>query len=67
MKPLNTVLAFKLKFQLEHSMNYRKLLLLSLPAMIAIGLEPVAGLIDTIFLGQKSALWVTGLGATNSV
>lgn len=48
-------------------MSYRNLLILSLPAMFAIGLEPVAELIDTIFLGQKNTLWVSGLGATNSV
>ena len=46
--------------------SYRKLFLTSIPAIAALGLEPIAEMIDTALLGQFNSLWVAAAAATNT-
>ena len=46
--------------------SYRALILMTLPAIFAVVLEPMAEMIDTAVLGHMSVAWVGGLAATNS-
>lgn len=50
----------------QEQLSYRSLILLTLPAMLAVMLEPMAEMIDTAVLGHESTLWVAGLAATNA-
>ncbi len=47
-------------------LSYRTLLYFALPAIAAVGLEPVAEMIDTAILGQVQSKWVAALAATNA-
>ncbi len=46
--------------------TYRALILMTIPAIFAVVLEPMAEMIDTAVLGHVSSAWVGGLAATNS-
>lgn len=51
---------------MHDQVSYRSLILVTLPAMFAVVLEPMAEMIDTAVLGHESTLWVAALAATNA-
>jgi len=48
-------------------MTYKEIFLFSLPAILASMLEPIAGLVDTAFVGQISTTWLAALGASVAI
>ena len=50
----------------EKNISYRKILWVTLPAIFAVTLEPMAELIDTAILGHVDTTWVASLAATNA-
>ncbi|NRA44696.1 MAG: MATE family efflux transporter [Oligoflexales bacterium] len=50
----------------SHQISYRNLFLTSIPAVAAVGLEPMAEIIDTALLGQFNSQWVAAVAATNT-
>lgn len=50
----------------EDRTSYRAIILLTIPAIFSVGLEPMAEMIDTAVLGHMSTVWVGSLAATNA-
>ena len=50
----------------SHQISYRSLFLTSIPAVAAVGLEPIAEIIDTALLGQFQSQWIAAVAATNA-
>jgi len=46
--------------------SYKVIILLTLPAIVSVGLEPMAEMIDTAVLGHVNTTWVGSLAATNA-
>lgn len=50
----------------SQEVSYRSLFFASVPAIAAVGLEPIAEIIDTALLGQFNSEWVAAVAATNT-
>ena len=49
-----------------NSLSYKQLILFSIPSIVAVGLEPLAEMIDTSILGQVNYKWVAAQAAVNA-
>jgi len=56
-------------FRYNKQMNtgYKHLLAISIPAIISVAMEPLAGLIDTALVGQQSSEWLAALAITATI
>lgn len=50
----------------EEKVSYKAIIVLTLPAIVSMGLEPMAEMIDTAILGHVNTTWVGSLAATNA-
>ncbi len=50
----------------KEKISYKAILKFTLPAIVSVGLEPMAEMIDTAFLGHVNTTWVGSLAATNA-
>jgi len=50
----------------KDKVSYKAIILLTLPAIVSVGLEPMAEMIDTAVLGHVNTTWVGSLAATNA-
>lgn len=50
----------------EEKVSYKAIIMLTLPAIVSVGLEPMAEMIDTAVLGHANTIWVGSLAATTA-
>lgn len=50
----------------EEKVSYKAIIALTLPAIVSMGLEPMAEMIDMAMLGHVNTTWVGILAATNA-
>lgn len=50
----------------EEKISYKSIIMLTLPAIVSMSLEPMAEMIDTAILGHVNTTWVGSLAATNA-
>lgn len=50
----------------KEKVSYKAIIALTLPAIVSVGLEPIAEMIDTAVLGHVNTTWVGSLAATNA-
>ena len=48
------------------NISYKAIIVFTLPAIVSVGLEPMAEMIDTAVLGHVNTTWVGSLAATNA-
>lgn len=51
----------------KHDLSFRAIFYLSIPSVIAVGLEPLAALVDTIYIGHLNTRWLASLAVVNSI
>lgn len=55
------------KVQIANNITIKSLLLFSIPSIISIILEPIAGMVDTALVGRMDIVWLAALGISTTI